>query len=187
MKHLVLSVVAGAAALSFSGQAQAAVCADGVNSTAFVACSGYVSKNHLSSSPTDIAIQNSALLTDLGFAAAPDYKTLMAKDSDAKVSSLGAGGMLSFPIADQLYGETYIGIHWGGPGGGQTAFYKFNFLDAVSSVEILINNPKEFSSAVLYSTEQVPIPEPTTWALMIAGFAIVGMMMRRRKTTVSFA
>ena len=32
-----------------------------------------------------------------------------------------------------------------------------------------------------------PVPEPATWAMMIAGFGIVGSAMRRRKTTVSFA
>lgn len=34
-----------------------------------------------------------------------------------------------------------------------------------------------------------PVPEPTTWAMMIGGFGAVGgaMRYRRRKTTVSFA
>gem|GEM_PF-1618192 len=32
-----------------------------------------------------------------------------------------------------------------------------------------------------------PVPEPATWALLIAGFATVGMAMRRRKTAVAFA
>jgi hypothetical protein len=30
------------------------------------------------------------------------------------------------------------------------------------------------------------IPEPTTWAMMIGGLALVGVSLRRRKTTVSF-
>jgi len=32
-----------------------------------------------------------------------------------------------------------------------------------------------------------PIPEPATWALMIGGFALVGLAMRRRKVAVSFS
>lgn len=32
-----------------------------------------------------------------------------------------------------------------------------------------------------------PVPEPATWALLIAGFALVGVSMRRRRTTISFA
>lgn len=31
-----------------------------------------------------------------------------------------------------------------------------------------------------------PIPEPATWAMMIAGFALVGIAMRRRKRAISF-
>lgn len=32
-----------------------------------------------------------------------------------------------------------------------------------------------------------PVPEPATWAMMIGGLGLVGTMMRRRKTAVSFA
>ena len=31
------------------------------------------------------------------------------------------------------------------------------------------------------------VPEPASWAMMIAGFAVIGSAMRRRKTTVAFA
>lgn len=31
------------------------------------------------------------------------------------------------------------------------------------------------------------VPEPATWALMIGGFALAGMQLRRRKSSVSFA
>jgi len=31
------------------------------------------------------------------------------------------------------------------------------------------------------------VPEPATWGMMLAGFGILGLAMRRRKTTVSFA
>ena len=31
------------------------------------------------------------------------------------------------------------------------------------------------------------VPEPATWAMMMGGLALVGLSMRRRKTTVSFA
>lgn len=32
-----------------------------------------------------------------------------------------------------------------------------------------------------------PVPEPTSWALMIIGFGVIGSTMRRRVTTVSYA
>ena len=31
------------------------------------------------------------------------------------------------------------------------------------------------------------VPEPSTWAMMIGGLGLVGVAMRRRKSTVSFA
>jgi hypothetical protein len=34
---------------------------------------------------------------------------------------------------------------------------------------------------------QAPVPEPATWAMMIGGFAMAGVAMRRRKTAVRFA
>lgn len=37
------------------------------------------------------------------------------------------------------------------------------------------------------ATFTAAIPEPTTWALMIGGFGLVGASMRRRRMTVSFA
>lgn len=189
MKHFVLAVVAGAAALSVSAPAQATVCASGVVSDSLVACSGYFAKNQLNNSSASVKIQNQALLTDLGLVGAPDYAALMAKDSLSKVDTLGANGTLSFPITDELFGETYIGIHWGG---NQTAFYKFDFDEVVSSIQILAMNPGGFSGAVLYSTQVAPppppaVPEPATWALMIGGFALAGSMMRRRKMAVRFA
>jgi len=33
----------------------------------------------------------------------------------------------------------------------------------------------------------VAVPEPTTWAMLIAGLGVVGASMRRRKTAISFA
>ena len=37
------------------------------------------------------------------------------------------------------------------------------------------------------SEATAPVPEPATWAMMIAGFGLMGATMRRRRTSVSFA
>ena len=42
-------------------------------------------------------------------------------------------------------------------------------------------------SKALISGYSPAVPEPGTWAMMIAGFALVGSAMRRRKTNVQFA
>jgi hypothetical protein len=43
-------------------------------------------------------------------------------------------------------------------------------------------NLKKFSFAGLWTDDAYPIPEPTTWALMIGGFGLAGMALRRRRT-----
>ncbi len=40
---------------------------------------------------------------------------------------------------------------------------------------------------VALDVTRLPVPEPTTWAMMIGGFALVGASLRRRKAVVSFA
>lgn len=46
---------------------------------------------------------------------------------------------------------------------------------------------KTLSHLEFFGTVAPPIPEPASWALMIAGLGTVGFAMRRRRTTVSFA
>lgn len=193
MKRSIFGALATVTLVAFAGQAQAAGCVDGVFSTAFVACAGdnlndYHSGNALSNSPADRDVQDHALIDLLGLGSSPNYAALMAGGSQSKVSSLGAGNMLSFPITSTFSGLTYIGIHWGGQGGGQTAWYKFDFTTPVSSLEILGSNPGGFSGAVLYSTGTPgAVPEPATWAMLITGFGLAGVAMRRRKVRVAFS
>ena len=46
----------------------------------------------------------------------------------------------------------------------------------------------DFGGAFVAAQEiMAPVPEPTTWAMMIGGFGLVGGALRRRRVTVSFA
>jgi len=45
----------------------------------------------------------------------------------------------------------------------------------------------DWINSLLVPTVEPGVPEPGTWAMMIAGFAFVGASMRRRKSAVSFA
>ncbi len=45
-------------------------------------------------------------------------------------------------------------------------------------------NQPEISHIQFYGTQGV-IPEPATWAMLIAGFGLVGSVMRRRRGTVT--
>jgi hypothetical protein len=48
------------------------------------------------------------------------------------------------------------------------------------------NGGYQRSTAQIYASNGNPVPEPTTWALMVGGFGAVGFSLRRRRTAVSF-
>ncbi|WP_257800384.1 PEP-CTERM sorting domain-containing protein [Aquincola sp. J276] len=70
----------------------------------------------------------------------------------------------------------HFGNGQGGPGNG-TAFYRF---DAGTNLDTFNLSYSAVSNAVLYSTALPPVPEPETYALMLAGLAAVGWVARRR-------
>jgi len=46
---------------------------------------------------------------------------------------------------------------------------------------------KDLSHLVFFGSPNSAVPEPATWAMMIGGFALAGVAMRRARTAVSFA
>ena len=183
---LATGVTLGALATS----AQAATCLTSDVSGAS-ACSGYVSGNIFSNGQNNPATVTS-MLADLGFdASGIDFGSLYS-NSGLKLSNLNGATSLSFSGAPELFGETFIGIHWGGQGGGQSAIYKIDFSDLASVIDIIGKNPGGTSNAVLFSTTPYTpgpggVPEPATWALMIMGFGAIGATMRHRQAKVRFA
>lgn len=57
------------------------------------------------------------------------------------------------------------------------------------NMDILQNPGYHKTTASIYQDYQLAhaVPEPASWALMMAGFGLIGGMMRRRRVTVSFA
>jgi PEP-CTERM motif len=101
--------------------------------------------------------------------------------------SAAVGGYSTLTFSEQLFGETVIGIHWG----NYTGFYLLDL--AAPTYTVQVENPNGlllastlpstgggFSNGHVYSTTP-PIPEPSTYALMLAGLAAVGFMARRRR------
>ena len=87
-----------------------------------------------------------------------------------------ATGTITFQQA--LLGDVILSVHFGDAGtglGDRTILYLFNFATPTTTVAL---NTQGFSNAVYINT---PVPEPATWALMIIGFAGVGMTMRYRR------
>lgn len=139
-----------------------------------VACTGFWTSNLLSSSPTDLGYQTTALAS-IGYTFGG---TATAFNALTGQSHLTTGGLLNF--GQTLYGITYIGVHFGDAGtglGDRTVFYEFNFGTGGNTGITL--NTSGFSNAVLYATGVVP--EPATWAMMLVGFAGMGFAVRRSR------
>ncbi|MEY2884187.1 MAG: hypothetical protein RL490_1911, partial [Pseudomonadota bacterium] len=115
-----------------------------------------------------------------------------------KINSLNGNTTVNFSAADQnplpkMYGDTWVGIHFGkgaGLGDNVTGFWRFN-AGVNGMTSFLLNISKGSSGAVLYKTGVAPttgpIPEPSTWAMLIAGFGLVGAVARRRRTVTATA
>jgi hypothetical protein len=153
-------------------------------------------------------VGNSCLFDGLNLANAADvtavqnaYNALYNPDLDLsgllQGTNPGTGfGSISYDDASQKTGDwstpgysiQYLAVS----GGNKTMLY---YLGGVSSGDwstlgILNNGGQQpmLSHLAFLGTATVPaVPEPASWALVIAGLGIVGASMRRRKTAVSFA
>lgn len=63
--------------------------------------------------------------------------------------------------------------------------FSFNFEDYVPGG--IGTRPYQLNLRAIGTVLAPSVPEPSTWAMMIAGFGLVGGAIRRRKTSVSFA
>lgn len=186
MKHMTLSALAlsvAAAAFASPGQAATCVLADVQYATA---CAGYVDGNIFSTSNNS---QVQSLLSELGYGSLLTNTQLSAlwSDTGSKLSNLNGATSIAFGDAPSMVGTILVGIHWGGQGGGQSAIYKLLIPNAVTSITIDGENPGGSSNAALFLNGTPSVPEPASWAMLIAGMGIVGASMRRRRTAVSFA
>jgi PEP-CTERM motif len=120
-----------------------------------------------------------------------DVKTLL----EAEFAGVSLGGAIleqvntatgaGFNFATAVSGDTVVGVHWGGgAGGGNTSFYRITVGAGFAGFDIAQTNPARqrggISNVALYAT--TPVPEPETYALLLAGLVGVGFMSRRRRS-----
>lgn len=98
----------------------------------------------------------------------------------------GLSGSHTVDFTTLLVGVSYVAMHFGNDQGGPgnaTAFYKIDAGSGIDKINLVYNAS---SNAVLYSTGGGGggVPEPATWAMMITGFGLIGVAMRRRSSAL---
>lgn len=101
-----------------------------------------------------------------------------------RVNALGGGDPL---IQLRTGGNVFLAQNDDG-GGGFNSLINFNILQTgtyLAAVRGFGNSVYDYELSITGLTPSGAIPEPASWALMIAGFGLVGSAMRRRTATVA--
>ncbi|MBU3079499.1 PEPxxWA-CTERM sorting domain-containing protein [Sphingomonas quercus] len=196
MKKVAFTAFAAAAALAAS-PSQAATYLTGAEVAQFVQNAGISvtggtvvgaywkndDQNHLNNSN---AVYTADALAALG---------LNGASLQSAIQSVGSGYTpTSFTTGGNLYGDIYVGLHFGG-GKGKNAGYLANdtvylhiLADAGGVSAIAANSGKAYSGGYLFASgapTTSAVPEPATWVMLMLGFGLVGATVRGRRKALS--
>ncbi|MEF7614569.1 PEP-CTERM sorting domain-containing protein [Aquincola sp. MAHUQ-54] len=167
-----LSLLPAASAIVIGLPAQAATaCSVTDISPQAAACAGFYDGNLLNNNAANVQAQKDALAS-LGLAWDGNFT--------AAEKLTGLNGSHTVDFASLLNGTTYVGMHFGNGQGGPgqaTAFYRF---EAGTNLDTFTLAYNASSNVVLYATGPAPVPEPGTYAMLLAGLGFVGLMTLRR-------
>jgi len=154
-------------------------CAGASISVTGASCIGFISGNLNGNKPSLTEINNNLGVWGVHLTE--------AVASTSMLSGL-TGNTINF--AQQLYGDTIVSIHYGNVTdvlgnklNNVTAFYRFDAGHG-AGVDSFTTAFSSLSNATLYSTgvaAVTPVPEAETYAMMLAGLALMGVVARRRK------
>jgi len=157
-------------------------CSLGDISPGATACRGFYEGNLNAGSPAARADQAAALNALLGTSFTANNLTI--------IESLPSLSGSTVDFARPLFGTTVVSFHVGaangqatGVGYSGTAFYSFDAGNLAGGLNTFTFNRAGLSNARLFvtGTFQTPaVPEPSTWLMLILGFAAVGGMMRAK-------
>ena len=143
-------------------------------------CAGFFEGNLVSGNSS--ALADSANIIDGLLGASYTGATLPITETLPSLS----GSKIDF--AAPLYGRTVIAVHVGaangqadGVGYQGTAFYAFDAGALANGLDTLNFGRPGLSNARLFSTSTSAVPEPASWALLLVGFGLIGVMVRRGK------
>jgi hypothetical protein len=161
------SALLGASAFAAPPTLGTCTLGDLVGVTVF-SCEGFDAGNLVNNSPAAVTGAQAALAS-LGVL------------SDGHTIGLGTGGgTMTLTFDHMLSGLSVIGVHIGGGSDSHvaqgTAFYVF---DAGAGTYTVQTNFSSLSDGGLYAT--TPVPEPTTYGMLLAGLGVMGAVLRRRK------